>query len=146
MDSLIYEKLKIDLHSVSAGLIKEYLQVKYWLNLASKPSSANLCRYRIAAQHLSNAGDFARLQQLCAEVPELKNLVPEPVENNQPTETAQVRCCDCTFYSGDSGNKPHHIMCAVAVPQPTLEAVRKARGNLPNAWHNCKHFVKPTID
>lgn len=92
MDSLIYEKLKIDLHSVSAELIKEYLQVKYWLNLASKPSSANLCRYKMAAQHLSNAGDFARLQQLCAEVPELKNLVfvSEPV-GNEPTATDQVR-------------------------------------------------------
>jgi hypothetical protein len=142
MDSLIYEKLKIDLHSVPAGLIGEYLQVRYWLNLTSKPSFANLCRYKMAAQHLSNAGDFARLQQLCAEVPELKNLVfvSELVENNQPTETDQVRCRDCIFYSGDSGNKPHHIMCAVAVPQPALAAVRKARGSLPDAWHNCKHF------
>lgn len=147
MDSLIYEKLKIDLHSVPAGLIKEYLQVRYWLNLASKPSFANRFRYKMAAQHLSNAGDFARLQQLCAEVPELKNLVfiPESVENNEPTATDQVCCRDCTFYSGDSGDKPHHIMCAVAVPQPTLAAVRKAKGSLPNAGHNCKHFeVKGT--
>jgi hypothetical protein len=146
MDSLIYQNLKIDLHNVPAGLIKEYLQVRYWLNMASKPSFANLCRYKMAAQHLSNAGDFARLQQLCVEVPELKNLVfiSEPVENNEPTETAQARCRDCIFYSGDSGNKLHHIMCAVAVPQPTLAAVRKARGSLPNAWHNCKHFKTDT--
>lgn len=145
----IYEKLKIDLHSVPAEFIKEYLQVRYWLNLAqaSKNSSGfgTLSRYKMAAQHLSNAKDFACLQQLCAEVPELKNFVmPKPVEN-EPTATANVRCCDCINYSGLSGNKTWHVMCAVNIPQPTEAALRKARGSLPDAWHNCKHFESAIV-
>lgn len=144
MDSLIYEKLKIDLGRVPIELLREYLQVRYWLNLARKPSSANRFRYKMAAQHLSNARDFARLQQLCAEVPELKDLVmPQPAENDEPTEETQVRCCDCYYYTGDSGNKFFHVICAVNPKvEPSRQELRKARGKRTEAWHNCQDFKK----
>jgi hypothetical protein len=72
-------------------------------------------------------------------------MIPEPTENNEPTATAQSRCGDCKFYSGDSGNKPHHLMCAVNIPRPTPAEFRKASGSLPHAWHDCKDFEKAGV-
>ncbi len=144
----IYEKLNIafELNCQVNERLCKYALVRYWLLIYGDPVDADeldiLRRYVETANLLGELKDYKRILQLFKEVPELKMLIKifDNMENNRPTATAQSRCSDCVFYSGDSGNKPHHLMCAVNIPKPTPAAFKRAKGSLPDAWHDCLDF------
>jgi hypothetical protein len=149
----IYDKLNIasELNCQVNEQLCKYALVRYWLLMHGDPLDADeldiLRRYVEVANLLGELKDHKRFLQLVKEVPELKMLVKifDDMENNKPTATAQSRCSDCVFYSGDSGNKTHHVMCAVNIPKPTAVALKKAKGSLPDAWHDCKDFESAIV-
>ena len=61
-------------------------------------------------------------------------------------ETAQSSCHLCSLWSGQRGNQPGDVMCAVnPMVKPSREALRKARGSLPDAWHHCQDFERAIV-
>lgn len=71
---------------------------------------------------------------------ETENINPMTISDFTPRRS---RCCDCYYHTGDSGDKPHHVICAVNPKvQPSREELRKARGRKAEAWHDCKDFKK----
>lgn len=49
-------------------------------------------------------------------------------------------CYHCRHWSGLSGDKPYHLMCAVNVPRPTEYELHAVSCILAYAYHDCLDF------
>jgi hypothetical protein len=52
----------------------------------------------------------------------------------------QAQCAQCKYWSRHPRERQGVIMCAVNIPRPTADELRKQGGRTAFTWHDCPDF------
>lgn len=64
------------------------------------------------------------------------------VRSAKSVKDSPLICARCYYWSGNPGNRPTDLVCAVAVPRPSLAELERVNGRVAYAQHNCKDFER----
>jgi hypothetical protein len=69
----------------------------------------------------------------------IRKAIP-PIDEEVIEQLGRSRCFNCIYWTGQAGDEPTDLVCAVNIPRPLSTEIERTGGRIAYAYHRCLDF------